>query len=120
MGGPSAGTTTLRGLNFDVTYDPANLDFVPAGAYTSPLFPNALILVSLENGVPGRLVVSIQQPGSSPNVLVQGGQSAVLTLTFARAAGMSFAPTPLAFENFEATSASAAVGFSSSLALSYP
>lgn len=120
MGGPSAGTTTLRGLNFDVTYDPANLDFVQAGAYTSPLFPNALIAVTLENGVAGRIVVSIQQPGSSPNVLVPGGQFAVLTLTFARAAGMSFTPTPLAFDNFEATGASTAVSFSSGLALSYP
>ena len=120
MGGPSGGPTTLRGLNFDVTYDPANLEFVPAANYTSPLFPNALILVTLENGVPGRLVVSIQQPGSSPNVVVSTGQFSVLTLTFARASGMSFASSPLAFENSEATNASAAVAFASSLALSYP
>jgi len=121
MGGPSGGpATTLRGLNFDVIYDPANLDFVPASVYTSPLFPNALILVSLENGVPGRVVVSIQQPGSSPNVTVPAGQFGVLALTFARASGMSFTPTPLAFENFEATSASVAIAFTSDLALSYP
>jgi hypothetical protein len=120
MGGQNGGTTTLRGLNFDITYAPANLDFVPAASYVSPLFPNALIAVSLSDGIPGRLVVSIQQPGSSPNIAVPAGQFAVLTLTFARAAGMSFAPTPLAFENSEATNASVAVGFASSLALSYP
>ena len=120
MGGPASGTTTLRGLNFDVTYDPALLDYVPAATPQSPLFPNALVAVTLENGVPGILVVSIQQPGTALNVGVGPGQHPVMTLTFTRAAGMSFPPTPLAFENFEATSASAAVAFSSSLALSYP
>lgn len=120
IGGPASGTTSLRGLNFDVTYDPTKLNFVPAAIPTSPLFPAALVAVSLENGVPGRVVVAIQQPGSDPNVVVTGGQHAVLTLTFSRASGMSFAPTPLAFENAEATSASAPIAFSSGLALSYP
>jgi len=120
IGGPASGTTSLRGLNFDVTYDPTKLDFLPAVTPTSPLFSSGLIAVSLENGVPGRVVVSIQQPGPLPNVLVPAGQYTVITLTFSRVSGMSFAPTPLAFENFEATGASAAIAFSSGLALSYP
>ena len=41
MGGPNAGSTTLRGLNFDVVYDPAKLTFMPAASYTSTLFPGA-------------------------------------------------------------------------------
>ena len=40
LGGPAAGSTTLRGLNFDVTYDPAKLTFMPAASYTSTLFPS--------------------------------------------------------------------------------
>jgi len=120
IGGPSSGSTSLRGLNFDITYDPANLDFIPAVTPTSPLFPNALVLASLENGVPGRVVVAIQQPGDMPNVAVPAGQHTVINLTFNRASGMSFLPTPLAFENSEATSSSAVITFASSLALSYP
>jgi len=120
IGGPAGGATTLRGLNFDVTYDPTKLNFVADPAPTSPLFPLALVAVSLENGVPGKVVVSIQQPGADPNVSVTTGQHPVLTLTFAGASGMSFTPTPLGFENFEATSSSVPITFSSSLALSYP
>jgi hypothetical protein len=107
-------------LNFDVTYDPLKLDFVPAVTPSSALFPNGLIAVTLANGQPGRVVVSIQQPGAAANVVAAPGQHAVMTLTFSRVANASFTPTPLAFDNFEATSASSAVGFSSSLALSYP
>ena len=120
MGGPASGTTTLRGLNFDVTYDPTKLDYVPAATPQSPLFPDALVAVTLENGVPGILVVSIQQPGTALNVGVGPGPHPVMTLTFSRVTGVSFPPTPLDFDNFEATSASATVGFSSALALSYP
>jgi hypothetical protein len=120
MGGPASGTTTLRGLNFDVTYDPLKLDFVPAGTYPSALFPSALIAVQLANGQPGRVVVSIQEIGGNPDVAVGMGQHAVLTLAFARASGTTFVPTPLALENAEATDPSAAIVFSSTLALSYP
>ena len=119
MGGPVSGSTTLRGLNFDVTYDSSKLDFVPAGTYTSPLFPNALIAVTLSNGQPGRVVVSIQRVGGDPDVTVTAGQHIVLSLSFRRAAGTTFGPTPLTFENAEATSASAAISFASGLALSY-
>src|SRR5262245_13548062 len=66
MSGPAAGTTSVRGLNFDLTYDPAKLDFDPAATYTSPLFPNALIAVDLENGIPGRVLVAIQTTGGDP------------------------------------------------------
>ena len=119
LGGTAAGTTTLRGLNFDITYDPAKVSFTAAGTYTSPLFPTALIAVQLANGTPGRVVVSIQQTGGSPDVTVPAGQSTVLTLSFARAAGATFTPTPLVLENTEATAPSAPIGFTSVLALSY-
>jgi len=120
IGGPASGTTTLRGLNFDVTYDPAELAFVAPVSFSSPLFPDALIAVTLANGLPGRLVVSVQQPGSALNVSVPAGHFTVLTLSFSHPSGTTLAPSPLAFENFEATGASAAVTFTSSLALSYP
>jgi hypothetical protein len=93
MGGPAAGTTTLRGLNFDVTYDPAKVTFMSAGT-TSPSFPTALIAAQLANGTQGRLVVSVQQIGGAADFSVAAGQHAVLTLTFARAAGATFTPTP--------------------------
>jgi len=121
LGGPASGTTTLRGLNFDVIYDPAKLDYVPAAIDTSPLFsPNALVAVSLSNGVPGRVVVSIQEFGSvAAPVAVGAGPHVVLSVWFRRVAGATFAPTPLTFENAEATSAVPAISFGSALALSY-
>jgi hypothetical protein len=119
MGGPSSGTTTIRGLNFDVTYSTTNLTFVPAGNYVSPLFPGALIAVSLFNNQPGRVVVSIQTPAGSPDVSVAPGQHVALSLSFQRSAGMVFGPSPLTLENAEATSASATITFANGLALSY-
>lgn len=119
MGGPASGTTSLRGLNFDVTYDPAKVAFVDDGTYTSPLFPGALVAVARFNNVEGRLVVSIQQLGTSPAVAVGSGQHTALSLSFTRAAGATFTATPLAFQNFDATSSTATISFSSSLALAY-
>jgi len=121
LGGPASGTTTLRGLNFDVIYEPANLEYVPAATDTSPLFsPNALVAVRLSDDQPGRVIVSIQEYGSvvAP-VSVGAGQHLVLSLSFRRAAGVTFGPTPLTFENAEATSAVPAISFGSALALSY-
>jgi len=121
LGGPASGTTTLRGLNFDVIYEPSKLEYVPAAADTSPLFsPNALVAVTLSNGVPGRVVVSIQEYGSvAAPVSVGTGQHVVLSLSFRRAAGATFGPTPLTLENAEATAALPTIGFGSGLALSY-
>lgn len=119
MTGPTSGSTTLRGINVDVTYDPTKLNFAPATSYGSPLFPDALIAVTLYNGQEGRVVVSIQQPQGQAAVAVPTGQSLVLTLEFTRVTGTTFAPTPVAFENTEATSASAPISFASALALSY-
>jgi hypothetical protein len=118
MAGPAAGTTTVQGLNFDVTYDPAKLQFVPAASYASPLFPSALVVVALANGAQGRVVVSIQQTGGT-NLAVAPGQHDVLTLSLQRAAGASFTPIPVVFENSDATGAPA-VTFTGSLMLSYP
>jgi hypothetical protein len=122
MGGPAAGATTLRGLNFDVTYDPTKLEFVPAAAYTSPLFsPDAQIAVLLLDDQPGHLVVGIQENGTiaAPVSVAAGQQAVVLSLSFRTAAGMTVAPTPLTFLNAEATDASATVAFSNGLMLSY-
>jgi N-acetylneuraminic acid mutarotase len=119
IGGPASGATTLRGLNFDVTYDPAKLEFVQA-AGISPLFdPTALVLAVLANGQQGRLVVAIQQFPGVPDVVVAPGQHLVLSLTFRAVPGAVLNPTPLAFERTDATSASTALNFASSLALSY-
>ena len=117
MGGPAAGTTTLRGLNFDVTFDATKLAFVPAGSYTSALFPNALIAVSLAQA--GRVVVSIQQTGGNPDYVVGPGQHVVLSLAFQRVSSATFAPTPLPLENSEATSPSASISFASGIAIAY-
>jgi hypothetical protein len=119
MGGPAAGTTALRGFNFDVPYDATKLEFVPAVTYTSPLIPNALIVVSLQNGVPGRVVVSVQAPGADPDVQVAAGQHVVISLSFKTVTGVTVAPTPLTFENQETTPTTTGVTFSSGLMLSY-
>jgi len=117
--GPAAGSTTLRGLNFDVTYDPTKVTFAPSASYTSPLFPNALVAVTLFNGQQGRVVVSIQQPGGLPAVSVAPGPHDVLGLTFSRATGAAFNPSALLFANSEATASSAPIAFTNGLALSY-
>jgi hypothetical protein len=117
MGGTAAGSTTLRGLNFDVTYDPAKLTFVPAANYASPLFPSALVAVSLSQA--GRVVASIQQTGGDLAVTVPAGSNVVLSLAFQRVSGATFGPTPLTFQNAEATSPSTAITFASGVALSY-
>lgn len=117
--GPASGTTTLRGLNFDVTYDPLKLEFVPAANPASPLFPNALILVALANGQQGRLVAAIQQPGDLPDVTVATGEHLVISFSFRRVAAATFDPTPLTFERAQATTASTTITFASALTLEY-
>ncbi len=120
IGGPALGSTTMRGMNFDVVYDPAKLEFVPAGSYSSPLFSaNALVAVGLAGGQQGRLIVSIQEPGTSSDVAVGTGQHLVLSLTFRTVSAATFSPTPVTFENAEASGASATIAFGSALALSY-
>jgi hypothetical protein len=119
MGGPSSGSTTLRGLNFDITYNPADVTFVPSGTYASPLFPGALVVVSLFNGQPGRVVASIQLTAGMPDVAVSTGQHLVLALSFQRTAGATFGASPLGFENAEATGASAPITFANGLAIYY-
>lgn len=119
IGGPAAGATTLKGLNFDVTYDATKLEFVPDAAPVSPLMPDALVVVALANGLPGRVVVGIQQPGTFPDVSVGSGQHVVLSLSFRRLGTTTFVPTPLPIENADATGASATITFASALALSY-
>jgi hypothetical protein len=117
---PASGTTTLRGLNFDVTYDPSKVEYVPATSDTSPLFsPNALITVGLSNGQPGDLVVSIQAFRGLPGVTVDAGQHIDLGRSFRRAAFAAFGQTPITMESGEATEPSTDVGFNSALALSY-
>ena len=117
--GPASGATTLRGMNFDVTYDPAKLEFVPTANVTSPLFPDALILAALANAQQGRLIVAIQQPGNLGDVSVAAGVHPVINLSFRRVAAATFDPTPLVFERAQATAAVPAVTFASGLALEY-
>ncbi len=109
----------MLGFNFDVTYDPEKLQFVPSASYTSPLLPNALVAVTLFNGQQGRVVVSVQQPGGLGVVSLGSGLDKVLSLSFRRTAGATFGPTPLAFENADATAASSPIAFSSTLTLAY-
>ena len=120
IGGPASGTTTLRGLNFDVTYDPTKLEFVPEAVPSSPLFPDALVLAVLANGEQGRVVAAIQQVGTLPDVAVTTGEHLVISLTFRRVPATTFGPTPLTFERSVATAASPAIAFASGLTLEYP
>jgi hypothetical protein len=120
MAGPASGPpTTLRGLNFDVTYDPAKLEFVPEAVPASPLFPDALVLAVLANGQQGRIVAAIQQVGTLPPVAVTTGEHLVISLTFRKVGVDTFDPTPLTFERAQATAASPAVTFANGLALAY-
>ena len=119
LGGPGAGTTSLRGVNLDLTFDDAKLTFVPTTpAFTSPLFPNALIAVSSQVA-PGRVIVSIQQTGGDPAITVGPGQHVVMSLMFKRAAGATFTPTPIGIENTDATGATAPISFASGTMIAY-
>ncbi len=109
----------VRGFTFDVIYSPSKLEFVPATSYASPLLPDGLVGVTLSDGRPGRVVVSVQQVGDLPPVSVTKGQHTLLSLTFRRVPGATFDPTPLTFENFEAHPPSVGIGFRSDLSLSY-
>ena len=115
--GPASGTTTLRGLNFDVTYDPTKLEFVPAGHPASPLFPDALVLVNLANGQQGRIVAAIQQVGTLPDVAVTTGEHEVISLSFRRVGTDTFDPTPLTFDRAQGTAAVPAITFANGLSL---
>ena len=125
IGGPTMGTTSLRGLNFDVTYDPAELTFVSATAVSGGPFSASALLAAMAfplDPVP-HVVVSIQQVSGDPDVAIDAGQQVVLLhLTFAIASSATTVPpTPLDFDGAasEATPLAAAVSFGSSLTLSY-
>jgi len=120
-----SGPVTLSGLSFNVMYDGSKLvyDTYDASA-ASQLFPGALPAVGPSpepNSVPGYkdLVVGIQGSGL---ITLDVGQHVVLSLTFQRASGTTFGPTPLAFNlerTLTATPATAGTAFASSLMLSY-
>jgi len=122
-----SGPATLSGLSFNVMYDGDGLvyDSFDASA-ASELFPGALISVapsSEPNSVPGYkdVVVAIQMTGGTPLTDVAGRQL-VLSLTFARAPGATFGPTPLGFNverTLTATPVTSGTTFASSLMLSY-
>ena len=119
IGGPAAGTTSLRGVNLDLTFDDTKLAFVPSTpSFTSPLFPTALIAVS-SPVASGRVIVSIQQPGTDPAVTVGPGQHVVMSLMFKRAPAATFTPTPIGIENTDATGASASISFASATMIAY-
>jgi hypothetical protein len=122
IGGPSFGVTTLRGLNFDVVYDPSMLEFVSMSSAASQLFPaSALASAELENGEQGRVVVAIHQVGGAPDVAVATGQHLALSLSFRVVADATFSPTPVQFDpsSSEATEASATVSFAGDLRLAH-
>jgi hypothetical protein len=81
------------------------------------MFPLALIAVSSVD--PGRVVVSVQQPGSELQVGVGPGQHVVLSLSFQRVAGVNFPASPITLENTEATSPSVPISFTSLTAIAY-
>jgi hypothetical protein len=123
IGGPTFGSTSLSGLSFDAVYDPSKLEFASLTSATSQLFPaNALFDGALANGQPGRVVVSIQQVGGAPDLMVFAGQHVALSLEFRIVAGATFGSTPVQFDpsHSEATDASTAISFSSGLALAHP
>jgi len=123
IGGPASGTTTLRGLNFEVTYDPAKVVFVSATNGEGGIFPPSALVAPKafpDDPIP-HVVLAIQLVMGVPDVVVGAGQHVVMTLTFQGAPGATFAGTPLNFdlEKSEATSPSNPVTFASGLVLSY-
>jgi hypothetical protein len=125
IGGPSSGSTNLRGLNFDVTFDSTKLTFVSASLNAAgPFASDALVVASAEPAAtPTHVVVSIQQTGGNPDVTIASGQQAVVMhLAFAHVGSpATFAGSPLSFDpaSSETTPPGTGVTFGSSLALSY-
>lgn len=130
IGGPASGATSLRGLNFDVTYDSSKLTFVLATKDAAGPFSFAALLAASArpaDPIP-HVIVSIQQVAGDPDVTIAAAQEVVLLrLVFARAQGTAaFAPTPLAFDpgTSEVTPPTpptlpAALSFAGNLMLSY-
>jgi len=123
--GPTSGTTTLRGLNFDVTYDPAKLAFVSATKDASgPFSAGALVAATAFplDPVP-HVVVSIQQVYGDPDVVINADQQVVLLyLAFTVTSGATtFLDEPLNFDpgRSETTPPTITVSFDSNLMLSY-
>lgn len=123
IGGPAA----VSGLSFNVMFDGSKLaydsyDATPA----NDLFPGALVSVveSTEpNSTPGfkDVVVAIQMTGGTA-LTGDPGQHLVLSLSFQRASGATFDPSPLSFNverTLTATPASAGTTFGSSLTVAY-
>ncbi len=119
IGGPESGTASLRGLIFDVTYDPAKLEFVGATSPANPLFPDGLVAVELANGQQGEIVAAILQVGTLPDVSVAPGEHQVISFAFRRLGLDTFDPTPLTFVRAQATAAVPSVTFANGLALAY-
>lgn len=119
VGGPTGEPTTVRGFNFDIQYDPASLEFVADAAYTSPLFPDAFVAVSLLDGQQGRVVVTVQQPGTLPDVAFGSGKNKIIGLTFRRVPGATFDHSRLVFQNADAIGASKFISFVANVSLSY-
>lgn len=125
IGGPAAGTTSLMGLNFDVTYDPTKVTFVSATAPAGGPFSAGALLAATAfplDPTP-HVVVAIQQVFGDPPVVINPGQQVVLlNLSFATASGVTtFAPTPVSFDpsSSEGTPPSTALTFGGNLMLSY-
>ena len=102
MGGPAAGATALRGLNFDVTYDSTKVTFVSATNPTGGPFPASALLAATEFplDLTPHVVVSIQEVFGDSDVVIAAGQQVVLlNLSFATATGVTtFSPTPVSYD----------------------
>jgi len=102
IGGPATGTTSIRGLNFDVTYDPTKVTFVSATNPTGGPFPASALLAAtaFPLDLTPHVVVSIQEVFGDSDVVIAAGQQVVLlNLSFATATGVTtFSPTPVSYD----------------------
>jgi len=87
-------------VNFDVTYDPTKLTFTPAASYASPLFPSALVGVSLLDDCRGASCVDPAARRIAGRRDSRGPERHAGSYAHA-GDGATFSSTSVAFENTE-------------------
>ena len=109
LGGPTT-SADISGLTFDVVFDPADLSYVAGSAEQGTLLnqdgDDPLLVASLANNDPGRLVVGIHRTNQPAGVGGVAQQNPVMSFCLKANMLSDFGPVLVRFENAEAVDSS--------------
>ena len=98
LGGPTT-SSDIYGLQFDLVFDPAVLQYQPPameGGFLNRDGAATILQVGPMQGNPGRLIVAIVRQGAPAGLQATAAEQVVITLLFR---GVSAGSTTLAFQN---------------------